>query len=98
MQSRSGMTSGCIMSSRAACAGPAIRFQINVQLIDAESGVHLWADLFDTDRRELAKAQAEITVRLARMLQQKLVAAEITRSEQRKAVDPDARDFVMRGR
>jgi TolB-like protein/class 3 adenylate cyclase/Flp pilus assembly protein TadD len=70
--------------------------QVNVQLIDAESGVHLWADRFDTDRRELAKAQAEITVRLARMLNKKLVAAEITRSEQRTAVDPDARDFVMR--
>jgi TolB-like protein/class 3 adenylate cyclase len=72
--------------------------QLNVQLIDAESGTHLWADRFDTDRRGLANAQAEITVRLARMLDIKLVAAEVTRSEQRKALDPDARDFVMRGR
>ena len=71
--------------------------QVNVQLIDAESGAHLWADRFDTDRRELANAQAEITFRLARMLDVKLVAAEATRSEQDKAVDPDARDFVMRG-
>jgi adenylate cyclase len=72
--------------------------QVNVQLIDTESGTHLWADRFDTDRRDLANAQAEITVRLARMLEFKLVAAEATRSEQRKALDPDARDFVMRGR
>jgi TolB-like protein/class 3 adenylate cyclase len=71
--------------------------QVNVQLIDADSGTHLWADRFDTDRRGLANAQTEITVRLARMLDFKLVAAEVTRSEQRKAVDPDARDFVMRG-
>jgi Tfp pilus assembly protein PilF len=68
-----------------------------VQLIDTESGAHLWADRFDTDRRDLANAQAEITFRLARMLDVKLVAAEATRSEQRKALDPDARDFVMRG-
>ncbi len=71
--------------------------QVNVQLIDTESGAHLWADRFDTDRRDLANAQAEITFRLARMLNVKLVAAEATRSEQRKALDPDARDFVMRG-
>ncbi len=72
--------------------------QVNVQLIDTESGAHLWADRFDTDRRDLANTQAEITFRLARTLNIKLVAAEVTRSEQRKAVDPDARDFVMRGR
>jgi adenylate cyclase len=72
--------------------------QVNVQLIDTESGAHLWADRSDTNRRDLANAQAEITVRLARMLNAKLVAAEVARSEQRKAVDPDARDFVMRGR
>jgi adenylate cyclase len=71
--------------------------QINVQLIDAESGAHLWAERFDTDRRELANAQDDITFRLARTLGVKLVAAEVARSAQRKAVDPDARDFVMRG-
>jgi adenylate cyclase len=71
--------------------------QVNVQLIDAESGAHLWADRFDTDRRDLANAQAEITFRLAYMLNVKLVAAEATRSEQRKTVDPNAREYVMRG-
>ena len=48
--------------------------QVNVQLIDAESGAHLWADRFDTDRRDLASAQAEITGRLARTLNVKLVS------------------------
>jgi TolB-like protein len=71
--------------------------QVNAQLIDTESGAHVWADRFDTDRRDLASAQAEITFRLARMLNVKLVAADVSRSEQRKAVNPDARDLVMRG-
>jgi TolB-like protein/class 3 adenylate cyclase len=71
--------------------------QINVQLIDTESAAHLWADQFDTDRRDLANAQAEIIVRLSRTLNIKLVAAEAIRSEQDKTIDPDARDFVMRG-
>ena len=35
--------------------------QVNVQLIDAESGAHIWADRFKTDRTNLAKAQSEIT-------------------------------------
>jgi TolB-like protein len=72
--------------------------QVNVQLIDTENGAHLWADRFDTDRRELPNAQADIAIGLARMLNFKLVGAEAARSEQRKALDPDARDFVMRGR
>jgi Tfp pilus assembly protein PilF len=71
--------------------------QINVQLIDAESGAHLWAERFDIKRRELANAQGEMTVRLALTLNIKLRKTELARSEQRKAVDPDARDFVMRG-
>ena len=41
---------------------------MNAQLIDAESGAHVWADRFDTNRTHLAEAQSEITGRLARML------------------------------
>lgn len=40
--------------------------RVNVQLIDAETGAHLWADRFDTDRANLSAAQDEITGRLAR--------------------------------
>ena len=39
--------------------------QVSVQLIDAESGSHVWSDRFGTDRANLAKAQSEITFRLA---------------------------------
>jgi adenylate cyclase len=38
--------------------------QVNAQLIDAESGAHVWADRFDTNRRNLAEAQNEITAPL----------------------------------
>jgi TolB-like protein len=71
--------------------------RVNVQLIDGESGTHVWADRFDTDRRNLAEAQSEITGRLARTLNLELVAAVGRRIEQEKAVDTDARDLVMRG-
>ena len=69
----------------------------NVQLVDGESGVHLWADRFDTDRANPAEAQDEITGRLARTLNLELVEASVRRSEQERAVNPDARDLVMRG-
>ena len=42
--------------------------QVNVQLIDAGNGAHLWADRFETDLRDLAQAQSEITGRLARVM------------------------------
>ena len=71
--------------------------RVNVQLIDAENGAHLWANRFDTDRANLPEAQNEITGRLARTLNLELVAAADRRIEQERAVDPDARDIVMRG-
>jgi TolB-like protein/Tfp pilus assembly protein PilF len=71
--------------------------RLNVQLIDAGSGAHLWADRFETDRANLAQAQDDITGRLAQTLNLKMVEAAISRIEQEGVVDPDARDLVMRG-
>jgi adenylate cyclase len=73
------------------------RAQVNVQLIDGETGAHLWADRFETDRRNLADAQTEITGRLARTLHLELVSDVARRIEADRVVDPDARDLVMRG-
>ncbi len=76
-------------------AGDQVR--VNVQLIDAESGAHLWADRFDTDRANLAAAQDDITGRLARTFNLELVKDAGRRIEEEQAVDPNARDLVMRG-
>jgi adenylate cyclase len=71
--------------------------QVNVQLIDAESGAHIWGDRFDTDRANLTKAQDEIVGRLARTLKLEMVEAAARRIEQEKPANPDVRDYVMRG-
>jgi adenylate cyclase len=71
--------------------------RVNVQLIDAESGANLWADRFYTGRANLTEAENEITGRLARTLNLEIVKAAGRRIEQERAVDPDARDLVMRG-
>jgi adenylate cyclase len=70
---------------------------VNVQLVDAESGAHVWAERSETDRRNLAEAQSEITGRLARTLNVELVRDSGRRIELERADDPDARDLVMRG-
>jgi adenylate cyclase len=71
--------------------------QVNVQLIEAETASHLWAERFDTDRMNLAAAQGEITTRLARTLHLELVAAVGRQIEQEQPANLNARDFVMRG-
>jgi TolB-like protein/Flp pilus assembly protein TadD len=73
------------------------RVRVNVQLIDAETNAHLWADRFETDNADVAEAQDAITGRLAQTLNLELVEAVGRRIEQESVVDPDSRDLVMRG-
>jgi TolB-like protein len=62
--------------------------QVNVQLIDGESGAHLWADRFESHRANVAKAQSEITGRLARTLNLELAEAVGRRVEQDGSIEP----------
>ena len=73
------------------------RVRVNAQLIDAESGAHLWADRFDEDVVDLFKLQDEVVARLARALQVELVNAEAQRSLHDRPRNPDAIDLTMRG-
>ena len=71
------------------------RMRVNVQLIDAETGNHLWAERFDKPLADLFDMQDEIVARLARQLDAELVAAEARRAE--RAPDPDAMDLYFQG-
>jgi TolB-like protein len=73
------------------------RVRVNAQLIDAESGAHLWADRFDEDVADLFKLQDEVVARLARTLQVELLHAEAQRSLHDRTRNPDAVDLTMRG-
>jgi adenylate cyclase len=70
---------------------------LNVQLTDAESGAHLWADRFDSDLGTLSQAQSEITGRLARTINFKVVEAESLRIERESALDLNPQDLLIRG-
>ena len=52
------------------------RLRVNVQLIDAETGNHLWAERFDKPVADLFDIQDEIVSRLANALDSELVEAE----------------------
>jgi adenylate cyclase len=73
------------------------RVRVNAQLIDAESGAHLWADRFEEDVVDLFKLQDEVVARLARTLQIELVNAEAQRSLHDRPRNPDVVDLTMRG-
>ena len=69
----------------------------NAQLIDAESGAHLWAERFDCDRADVMEVQDEIVGRIAGALGTQLIDAESRRSLKEHPTDPDAVDLSMRG-
>jgi TolB-like protein/Flp pilus assembly protein TadD len=72
------------------------RLRVNVQLIDAESGTHLWAERFDKPVADLLDVQDEIVARLANQLGTQLIAAEARRAE--RAPHPDSMDLFFQGR
>ncbi|TYO65040.1 adenylate/guanylate cyclase domain-containing protein [Bradyrhizobium hipponense] len=71
--------------------------RVNAQLIDGETGAHLWADRFDYQRGDLFQMQNEITARIARTLSLELVEAEGHRALRQRPNNPNAMDLVMRG-
>ena len=72
------------------------RLRVNVQLIDAETGNHLWAERFDKPIADLLDTQDEIVSRLANSLGAELISAEATRGEG--SAHPSSMDLVFRGR
>ena len=71
------------------------RMRMNVQLIDAETGNHLWAERFDKPVADLFDMQDEIVARLANALNAQLIIAEARRAE--RALNPDSMDLYFQG-
>jgi TolB-like protein/class 3 adenylate cyclase len=71
------------------------RMRVNVQLIDAETGNHLWAERFDKPLADLFDMQDEVVARLAGALDAQIAAAEARRAEQ--APSPDSMDLYFQG-
>jgi TolB-like protein len=71
------------------------RMRVNVQLVEVETGAHIWAERFDKPVADLFDMQDEIVSRLANRLGQELAAAEARRAEQ--APNPDSVDLYFQG-
>ena len=71
------------------------RLRVNVQLIDAETGAHLWADRFDKPVADLFDMQDEIVSRLANTLHAQLTVQEARRSE--RSPRPNSMDLYFQG-
>ena len=69
--------------------------RVNAQLIDADSGAHLWAEQFDTPRADLLQMQDEIVTHLARAMYIQLPEAEAARLKRTPAANPDAEDLAL---
>ena len=70
------------------------RVRVTAQLIDAETDAHVWAERFYGDAGDLFVLQDEITGRIAIALDLELIGAEAARP----AENPDALDYILRGR
>src|SRR5882762_3032352 len=71
------------------------RLRVNVQLIDAETGNHLWAERFEKPVADLFDMQDEIVSRLANTLDAQLIEVEARRAG--RSTDPDAMDLYFQG-
>ena len=72
------------------------RVRITGQLIDAETGTHLWADRFDGSLEDVFELQDKIAVSVAGVIEPALQAAEMRRSAARPTTDLTAYDFYLR--
>jgi len=72
------------------------RLRMNVQLIDAHGGQHLWAERFEKPVADLFDMQDEIVSRLANTLNWQFIKAEARRAE--RSLHPDAVDLCFQGR
>jgi hypothetical protein len=71
------------------------RLRVGVQLIDTETGNHLWAERFDKPVADIFDMQDEIVSRLANTLNAQLIAVEARRAG--RSHHPDAIDLCFQG-
>jgi adenylate cyclase len=72
------------------------RVRITAQLVEAESGAHLWADRFDGSLEDVFDLQDKVAISVAGVIEPTLQSAEIRHSSQRPTADLTAYDLFLR--
>src|ERR1700686_5070047 len=73
------------------------RMRIAGQLIDAETGAHLWADRFDGALEDMFDLQDHVTESVVGAIAPKLLYAEMKRAARKPTESLDAYDYYLRG-
>jgi TolB-like protein/Tfp pilus assembly protein PilF len=74
------------------------RVRISVQLIDAHTDTHLWAQSYDRDLRDILALHAEVAQAVAREVQVKLTPHDYAHFAHTQRVDPEAYEAYLKGR
>ena len=72
------------------------RVRITVQLLEAETGAHLWADKFDGALEDVFELQDQITDRVVGIVEPSLRQSEIEHSRRKRPENLDAYDLYLR--
>jgi TolB-like protein/Tfp pilus assembly protein PilF len=72
------------------------RVRITGQLIDAATGVHLWADRFEGTNEDIFDLQDQVTASVVGAIAPKLERAEIERAKRKPTANLDAYDYYLR--
>jgi adenylate cyclase len=72
------------------------RIRITAQLVDASTGMHLWAEHYDGVAEDVFDLQDQITASVVGSIQPSIRSAEIERARRKRPENLDAYDLVMR--
>ena len=73
------------------------RMRVSAHLVDADTGIHLWAEKFDGLLKDIFEFQDQITARVVGAIAPKLELAEIGRVSRKATESLQAYDYYLRG-
>jgi TolB-like protein/Flp pilus assembly protein TadD len=74
------------------------RVRITAQLIEAETGNHIWAERYDRDLEDIFSVQDEITAQVVGSIHPELYAAEMRRAREKPVESLDVWNYAVRAR
>ncbi|NNE83941.1 MAG: adenylate/guanylate cyclase domain-containing protein [Alphaproteobacteria bacterium] len=74
------------------------RVRVTAQLVDGQSGGHVWAERYDRDLADIFAVQDDVTAKIVRALEVNLVDGADNRLARVETEIPEAYDYVLRGR
>jgi len=74
------------------------RLRVTVQLIEAASGNHIWAERYDHDLTDMFELQDEVTRSIVAAIPSRLASADLNRVKRKRLENMAAYDYTLRGK